>query len=302
MQLWQLLALIALLLGVGVYAEVIWLKTLLADTSAEDSDRLLMAPVDTENGNEGLFRRAILPLLLSLGKYPRRILPASQLERVRFQLGLLGYFIAPEMIWGAALILGVFGLLLAILVLRTSGFEFPLNLIVLVMFSIGGLYMPQLWLNRRQRALERMIRRDFPGVIDIMRSCMVAGLTFDSAMAEIATHRESLFGREFARVLDEIKLGRSRAEALKALADRLGVEDVSDFVEGVLRSLPMGAPIGNIFEIQSTELRRRRIQRAEEAAQRTPIKIMIPMVGCMLPAIFVILMGPAVLTIFVAKG
>lgn len=240
-------------------------------------------------------QRVVLPLMRSilgtLGKYG----PKQSAERLKTNLQQAGNpgNITPSMFVGlrvvlAAVLFGIF----ALVTFRT------MELTQAMMYSAIGLglgYMlPVMWLGRQIGTRKKNITRSLPDALDLLTISVEAGLAFDSALQRVTQKWDDELGREFKRVLSDIRLGRSRREALKDMATRTGVEDVQTFTAAVIQADQLGVSLSKILRIQSDQMRVRRRQRAEEAAQKAPVKMLFPMVFLIFPALFVVILGPAV--------
>ena len=126
---------------------------------------------------------------------------------------------------------------------------------------------------------------------------MESGLGFDAALAQVARHTQGPLAEEFFRVLQEMQLGTGRSDAMRALADRTDVVDLRGFITAMVQADAFGIPIANVLRIQAREMRIRRSQRAEETAQKVPVKILFPLIFCILPALFIVILGPAAIQI-----
>lgn len=159
-------------------------------------------------------------------------------------------------------------------------------------FFAPGLYLYQLSYSRAEQ-----IQRELPEALDLMTISVEAGLGFDAAVQQVATKTTGPLADEFARMLAEIQLGMPRGQALRALGERTTVTDVRAFVSAMVQADAFGVPVANVLRVQSAEIRVRRRQRAEEKAQQVPVKITVPLIFCILPALFVAVMGPAVISV-----
>jgi tight adherence protein C len=165
-----------------------------------------------------------------------------------------------------------------------------------------GFYAPLYWLNYLAGGRRKQIQRSLPDAMDLLTVAAEAGQSFDAAIQTVVEKFNNALSEEFAKVLKEVQLGRPRLEALEEMGRRSGVEDVQNFVQAVIQSEQMGVGIAKILRIQAAELRRRRRQRAQEQAAQASLKMMLPMVGCIFPTLWVILLGPAILVILKARG
>jgi tight adherence protein C len=240
--------------------------------------------------------RVLLPMfhsfLSTMGKYGAK----QSAERLKTNLQQAGNpgGITPVTFVGLRVVLSVLlGLIMVAVTLTTMD-----NLLQALMYSaIGfvlGYMLPVMWLGNKIKARKKSITRALPDALDLLTISVEAGLAFDSALGRVTEKWDDELGREFKRVLTDIRLGRTRREALRDMAERTGVEDVQTFVASVIQADQLGVPMAKILRIQSDQMRIKRRQRAEEQAQKAPIKMLFPMVFLIFPALFVVILGPAV--------
>ena len=160
-----------------------------------------------------------------------------------------------------------------------------------------GWFGPNLFLYQKVYDRSKRMQRDLPDAIDLMTISVESGLAFDAAVQQVARNTEGPLADEFSRVLREMQIGQGRAQALRGLAERTEVDDVKSFVTAMVQADSFGIPIANVLRIQSSEIRTKRRQRAEEQAQKVPVKITVPLIFCILPTLFIAVMGPAVIHI-----
>ena len=240
---------------------------------------------------EPLQRRA-----LALG---RRLTGADSAERARRKLDLAGNprdwsvdrVISLKVIGAVAL--AVVGPALALVV----GASVPILVVALLAGVVVGFFVPDLYLYQQAYDRGEQIQRGLADAIDLMTISVESGLGFDAAVQQVARNTEGPLADEFARVLREMQIGKGRAEALRALADRTNVADLKSFVSAMVQADSFGIPIAQVLRVQSSELRVKRRQRAETKAQQVPVKITVPLIFCILPCLFVAVLGPAALTI-----
>ena len=158
-----------------------------------------------------------------------------------------------------------------------------------------GHYLPTLWLRRKVKGRRDEIRFVLPDTIDVLVVCVEAGLTFEAAMGRVAEKYDHALAEELGRVLQEIRIGRARLEALNDMARRCGVDELNNFVQAVIQSEQLGSGIVKVLRIQSDEIRDKRLLQAQEQGARASLKMLIPMVGCIFPTLWVILLGPALI-------
>jgi tight adherence protein C len=176
-----------------------------------------------------------------------------------------------------------------LMILGTFGF-----ILLLALFGGIGYLIPVLWLRQQTNKRRGEVVRALPDVIDLLTISVEAGLGFDLALARVVSKSDSALSREFARVLTEMRYGIARRDALRALAERTGVEDLGAFISAIIQAEQLGASVANVLRIQSVEMRVRRRQNAERLAQTAPIKMLFPMAFLIFPPIFVVVLGPAI--------
>ena len=168
----------------------------------------------------------------------------------------------------------------------------------LVASGLGlGFYLPLIWLNRRIGKRQHDMERALPDALDLLTISVEAGLGFDAAIAKVSEKFDNELGRAFARVNAEVRLGKIRREALRDMANRAGVQDISNFIAAVIQADQLGVSLSKVLRVQSEQMRIRRRQRAEELAAQAPIKMLFPLVFLVFPSIFIVLLGPAAIQI-----
>jgi tight adherence protein C len=167
--------------------------------------------------------------------------------------------------------------------------------ISLALGAILGFYLPVLWLKQKVDARRSEIQKGLPDAMDLLVIAVDAGLGFDAALARVTDKYKNALSDEFAKVLREVSLGRPRLEAMDEMGRSSGVEDLHNFIQAIIQSEQFGTGIGKILRIQADEMRRKRRQRAQEKAAQATLKMMLPMVGCIFPTLWIVLLGPAAL-------
>jgi tight adherence protein C len=163
--------------------------------------------------------------------------------------------------------------------------------------AVIGFFLPDLLLYNSGQKRQAQIPRTLPDALDMLTICVEAGLGFDAALAQVARHLHGPLAAEFARVLQEMQIGKSRTEALRAMGERTTVPELRAFVSAVIQSAELGIPIAHVLREQAKEMRVRRRQRAEGQAQKVPVKITFPLILCLFPALLVIIIGPGIIQI-----
>jgi tight adherence protein C len=247
--------------------------------------------------------RMLSPLRARLVAMMSARLPASRQQQIRiliqgaghpYELSVQGVITAKFVAAGVATAIG--GLVVFVLL----SVAFPINLAVLAAPVLGWM-LPDRWLKQKANGRRREIEVAIPDAIDLLTICLDAGLSFDASLQRIADNVEGPLHDEFVVMLSDIRYGRPRADALAAMAERLEVEDMTAFVNAVIQSQKLGVALGDTVRIQASEIRRRRKQAAEEKAAQASLKMLFPMLGCIFPTLFIVLMGPVALMLIVKK-
>jgi tight adherence protein C len=191
-----------------------------------------------------------------------------------------------------ALILGV---LLFLATMLSQGFAIALA--VGLIAALFGFVIPIFWLRSKIRKRQSEIIKTLPDALDLLTIIVEAGMGFDGAMQKVAEKWENEMSKGFSKVVQEMRLGVSRREALKNMEAQMGVPDVTTFVAAIVQAEQLGVSIAKILRVQSEQMRIKRRQRAEAAANKAPIKMLFPMVFLIFPALFIVLLGPAALII-----
>ncbi|HYA67188.1 MAG TPA: type II secretion system F family protein [Acidimicrobiales bacterium] len=230
----------------------------------------------------------------------RRVVPAEHIEKTHHKLVLAGRGSAEEL--DRYLVTRVL-LLVAVpvawlLVWRFAALTGIVALATYVFIAMVGILGPDAWLNRRVAARHLEILHKLPDLLDLLTISVEAGLGFDQALASTTTMVPGALSEEFNRVLGEMRAGASRPDALRALDARTEVPELRSFILALLQADTFGVSIASILRSQAAEMRVRRQQLAQEQAQKAPVKMLFPMVFCIMPALLVIIAGPAVLSIY----
>jgi len=247
------------------------------------------------------FERVIRP---TLDRWGRRLAARNSLQRTQAlqeKLNLagrpwgltVGGFLVLRII--SVIVLGCVGLTLSVLLIQPV--SMPAFLFGPALGLVLGYLAPDAELSRRIRKRQNEILLALPSALDLLTISVEAGLGFDSALARVAEKYHNALSAEFTQVLNEIRLGRPRVEAMDDMARRNKVDELNSFIQAVIQSEQLGVGIANVLRIQSEEIRRRRRQRAEEAGQKAPLKMLFPMACCIFPTLFVVLLGPAILEV-----
>ena len=248
--------------------------------------------------------RVLEPLQGRALKIGRRFTGRDATEQIRRKLDLAGTpagwtvdrVIAGKVMGAVAFPIGFFLFALAL------GFSTPVKIFMVAAGFIVGYLAPNLYLYQKTYDRSARLLRELPDAIDLMTISVESGLGFDAAIQQVAKNTEGPLADEFSRMLREMQIGVGRADALRALSERTTVADVRSFVSSMVQADAFGIPIAQVLRVQSSEMRVKRRQRAEQKAQQVPVKITIPLIFCILPALFIVVMGPAVLGIMDSFG
>lgn len=240
--------------------------------------------------------RIILPIMRQLGQLASRFTPEAALDSTQHQLDLAGNpgNIGPREFMAVRIVAAVvIAVLLFIAFTLAPEKNWPRNLGLLLLFTGLGYWFPQLWLASRASRRQDEATKSLPDCLDLLTICVEAGLGFDAAMGKVSEKWDDELSMAFGRVLQEIRLGKTRRESLRAMSARFDVSDITSFVAAILQAEQLGVSMGKILRIQSDQMRVRRRQRAEYKAHQAPIKMLFPMALFIFPTIWIVLLGPA---------
>jgi tight adherence protein C len=226
-----------------------------------------------------------------------RLSPGDTSGRLQHQLDLAGN---PDR-WNVDRILAFKGLGLlvgALIGLLFGANHLTLAVLFVVTGGVIGFFTPDLLVYNAGTKRQDRIRKQLPDAMDLLTVCVESGLGFDAALAQVARNTDGPLAAELARALQEMQIGKTRREALRSIAARTTVAELRSFVSSLVQAGELGISIAGVLREAAKEMRLRRRQRAEEQAQKVPVKILFPLMLCLLPALFIVIMGPAVVTVF----
>ncbi len=249
--------------------------------------------------NQPLFARVIRPVLDDISKVILKVTPKELILSYEKKVIMAGnpfnLSVKDWMNIQVAIII-CFPFLTAIIGFYL-GMEARITIFV-ALIEIGiGLMLPKLLLSKKTGERQREINNSLPDVLDLLTVSVEAGLGFDGALAKVIDKMPGSLADEFGNVLQEMKVGKQKRDALKDMADRVGIHDLSTFVGSVIQADQLGVSIGNVLRIQSEQMRQKRRQRAQEKAMKAPVKMLIPMVLFIFPTIFSVLIGPVIIKV-----
>lgn len=242
--------------------------------------------------------RVIKPFIEKVAQLSGRYLPAGIIKNLKFKLVQAGNpmpinsFLAFQVVSAFA----VPGAFIGLLVLG----KVPASQIMLIggfTFVIGAVFPNSFWLKGKIGTRKKAIQRGLPDVLDLLTVCVEAGLGFDSALNKVVEKVKGPIADEFNHCMQEIRMNKPRNDALHDMAERAGVEDLMNFVASLIQSDKLGTSIAKTLRIQSEEMRVKRRQKAEEMAQQAAIKMLFPLIMCIFPSMFIVLLGPVVISV-----
>jgi tight adherence protein C len=244
--------------------------------------------------------RIVLPTAKRLGKRLVRLTPFDLNSRINEQLILAGSPAGwdPERVVALKIIGGVAGLVGGILLAALLPIAALLKVGFVVLFTLIGYVLPGAQVSTMAAKRQRAIQKQLPDVMDLLTISVEAGLGFDAALSQVTKNVPGPLAEEIGRLLQEVQIGSSRAEAFRHLGDRTNVAELQSFTLSMIQADLFGVSIANVLRAQSKELRQKRRQRAEELAQKIPVKLLFPMIFLVLPALFVIILGPGAIKIY----
>ena len=245
-----------------------------------------------------LFERTLRPLATRLSGLAQRFASPNQVSRTEKRLLMAGNpgnlrtvdFLGLKLVVAGLLGVGVFAFGLI-----TGSAAFGL----VGALALGGLgfIFPEIWLGRRIRKRQYQILRATPDTLDLLTISVRAGLSFDGALAKVVEKVPGPLSDEFRRALAEVRVGKVRRDALRDVVPRTEVPALTNFIGAIVQAEQLGVPIAKVLQVQSEQLRIERRQRAEEMAAKAPIKMLFPLVGCIFPSMFIVILGPAIILI-----
>jgi tight adherence protein C len=192
---------------------------------------------------------------------------------------------------GAILFFFLFG------ILGLLNFPFVVGALMSIVGAIFGYIAPEFWLGRKVKARQKAILLMIPDTLDLLTISVRAGLGFDAALAKVVEKLAGPLSDEFRRALAEVRVGKARRDALRDIVPRTEVIPLTNFIGAIIQAEQLGVSISKVLQVQSEQLRIERRQRAEEQAAKAPIKMLFPLVGCIFPSLFIVILGPAIILI-----
>jgi tight adherence protein C len=250
------------------------------------------------------FERTLRPLVQRLSGAMSRITSSSFTDRTEKRLALAGNpgelrvadwlgIKAIGAIAGAILFFFLFA------IVGVLGFPFAIGALLSLVGALFGYTVPEFWLGGRVRKRQKAILLNIPDGLDLLTISVRAGLGFDAALGKVVEKLPGPLSDEFRRALAEVRVGKARRDALRDIVARTEVVPLTNFIGAIIQAEQLGVSISKVLQVQSEQLRIERRQRAEEQAAKAPIKMLFPLVGCIFPSLFIVILGPAIILIMI---
>ncbi|MBE0410744.1 MAG: type II secretion system F family protein [Anaerolineales bacterium] len=301
---WVLIIILVVIMGGAIFLVFLGLREAgerdpLQARLAEFAARGESATLEEIELSQPLTERVIYPMARRFGEIALRFTPQNAIQTTQHKLELAGNptGLDPTLFWSlrlAGISLGIFMVILAAIAPEGS-FLKGNGLLYGIPASVLGFYLPELWLRSKINKRQTEIRKAMPDALDLLTICVEAGLGFDAAMSKVYDKWDNPLGAAFGRVIREIQLGKLRRDALRDMASRMGIPEMTSFVAAVIQSEQLGVSMAKVLRIQSDQMRLKRRQRAEEEAHKAPVKMLFPMAILIFPTICIVLMTPAFL-------
>jgi tight adherence protein C len=249
--------------------------------------------------DESFSKRALVPILAGAARAARRITPIDARDRITRKLLLAG---SPagwdaERVMAFKIIFLVAGFILGLALGTMTNLSPTVTILVAGLFTFAGFIAPDSIVNGRVEDRQREILRTLSDTLDLLTISVEAGLSLNASISQVVQNVPGVLSQEFARMLQEIQLGVSRSDAFRHLAERTDVEELNAFALAMIQADVFGVSIAGVLRTQAEQLRIKRRQRAEAKAQQIPVKIVFPLILCVLPALFVVIVGPGAIRI-----
>ncbi|MBI5031261.1 MAG: type II secretion system F family protein [Chloroflexi bacterium] len=240
--------------------------------------------------------RVLRPVIQTMARLLANRTPQQMLESLRHKLDLAGnpLDLPPVEFMGLRAVAAIFAAVVFGVIFDVLRSPSILLVLMILVGAFLGFYLPILWLDLKVRTRQEEIELSMPDALDMLTICVEAGLGLDAAMQRVAERWNSELGRAFGRALYEIRIGKTRQDALRDMANRADVPDLTNFIAAILQVDKLGGGIAKMLRIQSEQMRVMRRQRAYARVNQTPAKLVFPLVFCFFPSLFIVLLGPAV--------
>jgi tight adherence protein C len=295
-----------LLIGAVVIFAAIALLVIGLSTQAANPMQARIAAIRGENYSDTyeapppadpLSSRVFGPMGVALAEKLKVLLPVQFVKGIEFRLvqagepvTLSGFLVIVALVEATMLGMGF------VMALASGGLQ-GRGILVLIGLGFLGLFMPRVWLGNQVRSRQKEILKSLPDAFDLVTTCVEAGLGLDASLAKVAEKVTGPFAEDLGIALREVSLGKLRRDALKEMANKSGVPDLVIFINAVIQAETMGTSIATVLRVQADQMRIRRRQRAEQQAYQAPVKMIFPLVLCIFPTLFIVILGPAAINI-----
>jgi tight adherence protein C len=238
--------------------------------------------------------RILMPAIHGIGRFFGRITPAGSIENLAKKLITAGnpMGLGAREFYGISMAATLLGVYLAFVIFRrgTNTINLLLSVLVLILFYA----FPKVWLHSLVTNRQNRVRRGLPDALDMLSVCATAGLGFDQSLQRVSEYWDTPIGHEFGRVINEMEMGLTRRDALRNLSERVDIREISSFVALIIQTEQLGMSISDTLHAQAEQMRIERRHRAQEQAQKAPVKMLIPMALLIFPALLAVILGPAI--------
>jgi tight adherence protein C len=299
-----IIVLAIVVVGVIVFSSLVYVGTKedrgrdpLQERLAQYEDKELPQSLEEIELSLSFRDRVLLPLMRQVANITTKFTPQKQLEEARHQLELAGMQVDPGTFFAARITITiVFGLGAFIVFFVGSSSTAPGTALLYTLGAVAlGYFLPVMYLKSKITRRQEAIWKALPDALDLLVICVEAGLGFDMAMGKVYEKWDNELAIAFGRVLREIQLGKMRRDALRDMANRMDVPDVTAFVAAIIQADQLGVSMSKILRVQADQMRVKRRQRAQEKAHQAPVKMMLPMVFLIFPSLWIVLLGPSII-------
>jgi tight adherence protein C len=301
---------VSIILGIaGLIVLIFGARWLTSNSMSKRLNQYVTAPLDDNRSKAtatrilprtitgSFFNRTIIPAIKGIGRFFGRLTPGGSIESLTHKLLVAGnpMGLGAREFYGISLASTLLGVYLAFVIFRrgTETINVALSILILIFFYAA----PRVWLQNRIKHRQNSVRKGLPDAMDMLSVCATAGLGFDQSLQRVSEYWNTPIGHEFGRVINEMEMGLTRRDALRNLSDRLDIREISSFVALILQTEQLGMSISDTLHAQAEQMRIERRFRAQEQAQKAPVKMLIPMALLIFPALLAVILGPALPTL-----
>jgi tight adherence protein C len=249
--------------------------------------------------DESFRDRALVPMKTSLARVVLRVSPRATVDSVTHKLLNAGLSrrVSPTGFLASKALFAVGGFIGGQVAAGVAGVLASKGVLLGIVFALLGFMLPDVFLTVKTRGRKEILRAELPDALDLLAVSVEAGMGFDGAISKLTEHMDGPLAEEFALALGEMRIGESRSNALTKMMQRVATPEFSAFVRAIIQADQLGISLGRILKVQAADTRDRRQAAAEEKAMKAPIKMLFPTVLFIFPAMFLVILGPAMLTL-----